>query len=460
MTEPQNDTQNLYRAKKRGLIKRMLPRTLLARSLLILVIPILLIQVISAFVFFDRHWSKMTSRLAYAVAGEVAVIARAIEEEGSPETIRKVTGYVAQNLGLLVSFEPNAALDKSGMKPQHQVWENYVSRTLYHELRQQINRPTLITADFEEKWVEIYMQLENGILTVALPQRRLFSSSGYIFLIWMFSVSFLLLVIAILFMRNQIRPIRRLAVAAEWFGRGRDAANFKLEGAFEVRQAGQAFIDMQRRIKRQIEQRASMLAGVSHDLRTPLTRMKLQLEMMEDHPDAAAMKGDIAEMERMIEGYLDFVRGEGNEQATTVSVDDLLQQIAEQVQKEFKNVMIEVQAESIAMRLRIMAMQRAITNLVRNAARYGDHITMKAFVGENERMFISIEDNGPGLDEAEFEEVFKPFYRVDNSRNLDTGGVGLGLSIAMDIVHAHGGHIWLEKSRESGGLQVNIRLPL
>lgn len=451
----------IKKGKKRGLIKRILPRTLLGRSLLILVIPILLIQVITAYVFFDRHWSKMTSRLAYAVAGEVAVISRSIEDGLSPDEVRKIAEYSSQNLGLLTSFETGAGLeDVKTPRHKHHVWEYFVARSLANELRDQVGKPTIISADFDEKWVRIYVALESGLLSVTLPQRRLFSSSGYIFLIWMFSVSFLLLVIAILFMRNQIRPIRRLAVAAEWFGRGRDAANFKLEGAYEVRQAGQAFLDMQRRIKRQIEQRALMLAGVSHDLRTPITRLKLQLEMMDDNPDALAMKSDLQEMERMIEGYLDFVRGEGDEQSVVVGVESMLLQLIQRIQKEFNSLDITLNIENgLSIRARALSLQRAITNVVRNAAKYAERVEVHAYLGENNRLFIAVDDNGPGMSPDEYDQVFRPFYRVDSSRNLDTGGVGLGLSIAMDVVHSHGGHIWLEQS-PLGGLRVMIRLPL
>lgn len=447
--------------KKRGLIKRILPRSLLGRSLLILVLPILLIQLITAYVFFDRHWSKMTARLAYAAAGEIAIVARSIEENMPRSEVDKITDYISQHLGVLISYEDGASLDDIIVhEEKHQMWEYFVARSLMHELRQQINRPTLISADFEEKWVRIYIGLQNGLLSVTLPQRRLFSSSGYIFLIWMFSVSFLLLVIAILFMRNQIRPIRRLAIAADWFGRGRDAVNFKLEGAREVRQAGQAFLDMQRRIKRQIEQRVFMLAGVSHDLRTPLTRMKLQLEVMEDSQDVQDMKADIKEMERMIDGYLDFVRGDGDEQTVALSMKEALSQVTDRVQREFSNVDIrlEMQGDAI-LRARPLSLQRAISNVVRNAAKYADQVVVSMEEGDNDRLFIAVDDNGPGIKAEEYDQVFRPFYRVDPSRNKDTGGVGLGLSIAMDIVHSHGGHIWLEESR-LGGLRVMIRLPL
>lgn len=460
-TIPGQAMPRVLKSKVRVGIKRLLPRSLLGRSLLILVLPILLIQLITAYVFFDRHWSKMTSRLAYAVAGEITIVARAIEDGATPDRMQRIVGYAAQNLGLLIGFEPGRKLNTIPIEAdKHQVWEYFVARSLAKELRDQLPLPTLISADFEEKWVRIYVEMPEGLLSVTLPQGRLFSSSGYIFLIWMFSVSFLLLIIAILFMRNQIRPIRRLAVAAEWFGRGRDATNFKVEGAHEVRQAGQAFLDMQRRIKRQIEQRIFMLAGVSHDLRTPLTRMKLQLEMMEESPDVKAMKTDIQEMERMIEGYLDFVRGDGDEPTVALSVKAMLDQILSRVKKEFPACQLELKAqEDLVIKGRPLALQRAVMNVVRNAAKYAAIVYLQVEKGENDRVFITVDDNGPGIDSSEYEQVFRPFYRLDSSRNLDTGGVGLGLSIAMDIVHSHGGHIWLETS-SMGGLRVVIRLPL
>ncbi|GJL85364.1 MAG: ATPase [Micavibrio sp.] len=440
-------------------IKRLLPKTLFARSLLILVMPVLLIQLITTFVFFDRHWNRMTSRLAFAVSGEIATIALQIENDPSPENVRNISSYTASSLDLLIGFDKGAILEIDPVDNKGAVWGSMVAETLDNEIRNHMDRPFLLDADFEEKWMEVTIQLENGVLSVSLPQRRLFSSSSYIFLIWMIVVSIILLAIAVLFMRNQIRPIRRLAIAAERFGKGRDVHAYKLEGASEVRQAGQAFLDMRKRIQRQITQRTEMLAGVSHDLRTPLTRMKLQLAMLGDSPDVDAMKNDLSEMERMIEGYLEFVRGEGGEQVSMVNLADLLQKVAVSSKRQGRDLTL-AGSEDINMMLRPMAFERCLTNLVNNAGKYADHVWIAARnIEDGGKIEITVDDNGPGIPEDKYEDVFKPFYRVDSSRNVATGGVGLGLPIAMDIVHSHGGKIWLEKSGQ-GGLRVTIHLPV
>lgn len=445
------------KSKKNFSIKTLLPRTLLGRSLMILITPVLLIQVVTSFVFFDRHWSKMTTRLAFAVAGEIAAVTEAIEAGAEPDKLENISGYVARHLDFRINFQEGEALGPEQKVGGADVWESLVAQTLLKELRVKLDRPFVLDIDFQEKWVHVAVQLTNGVLNVTLPGRRLFSSSGYIFLLWMLGISLLLLMIAILFMRNQIRPIRKLSIAAERFGKGRDVISFRPSGAREVRQASQAFLDMHTRIRRQIEQRTAMLAGVSHDLRTPLTRLKLQLEMLGDNPDADAMKGDIQAMERMIEGYLDFVRGEGDEAVSYTNVDHLLERIVTGARRQA----IEIERKTpsgVSMMLRPMAMERCLMNLVSNAGKYADHVWLGARRAD-EALFITIDDDGPGIPEEQFDEVFRPFYRVDGSRNAETGGVGLGLPIAMDIVHSHGGKIWLEKS-DKGGLRVNIALPI
>lgn len=437
-------------------IKSFLPRTLLARSLLILILPVLFIQIIATYMFFDRHWNKMTTRLSFAVAGEIAVIANSIESDLPPQQLQNLLGYAARNLDMLIGFDPGASLVEETKKRRKDVWRSIMTDTLASELRLQMDRSFFILTDSKEKWVQVSIQLDNGVLSVLLAQRRLFSSSGYIFLLWMVGASIVLLTIAILFMRNQIRPIRKLAAAADRFGKGQDVGYFKPQGAKEVRQAAEAFIQMHSRIKRQIEQRTTMLAGVSHDLRTPLTRLKLQLAMLSDNSDVKAMKGDIAEMERMIVGYLDFVRGDGDEQEETVNLKSLIEKIIGAAKRQ--ELQITGVADDVDLVLRPLAFERCLMNIVNNAGQYADHIWVST-IKSKKSVEIVIEDDGPGIAEDKYEEVFRPFYRVDASRNAATGGVGLGLPIAMDIVHAHGGKIKLGKS-EKGGLRVTIKLPL
>ncbi|MCB1532529.1 MAG: HAMP domain-containing protein [Alphaproteobacteria bacterium] len=445
---------------KTGLsIKTFLPRTLFGRSLMILITPVLLIQIVTSYIFFDRHWSKMTTRLAYAAAGEIAAITRMTEEQGAddPAALQEFYGYMARNLDLQADYAPGKTLGEEQKIGRADPWSSEVAQTLRAELQEKLRQPFLLDIDFDEKWIHVAVQLEEGVLNVTFPGRRLFSSSGYIFLLWMFGISLILLIVAILFMRNQIRPIRKLAIAAERFGKGRDVIAFRPSGAREVRQASQAFLDMHTRIRRQIDQRTAMLAGVSHDLRTPLTRLKLQLEMLGDSPDVDAMKTDIQAMERMIEGYIEFVRGEGDEAPRYTDMNALLEDVVAAARRQ--GVEVQMQAgEAMNIMVRPLAMERCLSNLVGNAGKYARHVWLSAAMDEK-KLSITIDDDGPGIPEDHFEDVFRPFYRVDSSRNTATGGVGLGMPIAREVVHSHGGKIWLEKS-ERGGLRVRITIPL
>ena len=447
--------------KKRKLYKKYMPQTLLGRSLLIVITPIILIQALSTFLFFDRHWSKMTTRLAYAVAGEVTWISDQIEKNPSPKRIGQLTNDASKYLSMVIDYEPGKDIpeDAGNTQEKWMGWEALIGETLIREMDKVIGRPYTIDVDFDEKWVEVRVKLKGGLLSVSLPQRRLYSSSSYIFLLWVYSISLVLLIIAVLFMRNQIRPIRRLAIAAERFGKGRDVADFKIEGAREVRQAAQAFLDMRTRIQRQISQRTEMLAGVSHDLRTPLTRLRLQLAMLGDTPDTEAMKSDIKDMENMIDGYLNFVRGEGRENTQVTDLGDLLNEVVFSAKRQGCDVHLEMEARIPKIVLRPSAIKRCLSNIISNANKYAQTIWVTLREDDdNMHVEIIIEDDGPGIPEDQFEAVFRPFYRVDTSRNMETGGVGLGLPIAMDIVHAHGGKIWLSKSKH-GGLAVHMNLP-
>ncbi len=448
--------------KKNGWIKKILPKTLFGRSLLILVVPIFLIQIISTFIFFDRHWSKMTSRLAFAVAAEIAVILSYIDDNGEGN-LQKIIAISESKLGFLITHDKDQKLSSIYNVGSKFIissgWTGMIESTLSHELANSIDYPFYVNVDFQEKWVEVRIQLDDGVLNVSLPQRRLFSSTTYIFLIWIFCAAAILLLISILFMRNQIRPIRRLAVAAERFGKGEDVSNFKVEGAKEVRQAGASFLDMKERLERQISQRTDMLAGVSHDLRTPITRLKLQVSMMENSQDTRDIKSDIHDMEKMIEGYLNFVRGDGREESVLTDISKMLRDIEASVKRQGAEIELNLRDAPVSSMLRAVAFKRCLNNIVGNAMKYADKIwIILEKTGDNDIKII-IEDNGLGIDEAKYEEVFRPFYRVDSSRNISDGSVGLGLPIAMDIVHSHGGKIWLEKSKH-GGLSVNIILPL
>ena len=442
-------------------IKGMLPRTLMARSLLILVMPIFLVQIITIYMFFDRHWQKMGDRLAYAIAGEIAMIADEIDKNDAPERVEAIQNGT-RVLDFRTSYKPNAKLQGVYNDPRRGIQnatsrESIIGETLSRAFDNQLRRPYNIRLDRDEKWVVVTVQLDKGVLTAAVPERRIFSSSGYIVLLWMAGSSVVLLIIATLFMRNQIRPIRRLAIAAERFGKGRDVPFFKVEGAREVRQAAQAFIDMKSRLQRQIQQRTAMLAGVSHDLRTPLTRMKLQLEMMPAGQDVIDLKQDLADMEKMLGAYLQFARGEGEEEPVRTDLGALIEQVARNVNRDTTRVHTQI-TENLSLPLRPVAFERCMANVIDNALKYGGSawVSAKKF---GDSMEICIDDDGPGIPKMQREDVFRPFYRGESSRNAKTGGVGLGLPIVQDIVLAHGGQVWLDDSPK-GGLRVVIDLPV
>jgi len=437
------------------MVKHLFPRSLFARSLIILITPVVLIQMVTTFVFFDNHWSKMTARLSYAIAGEVALITDTLESNASEIHKKNTLQWANTHLHLNATFADDKTINETTETLNiSRLWEYAIAKKLRKELRKSLQKPFTLIVDTRDKQVQVDVQLDTGMLRVRFPGRRLFSSSGYIVILWMLGTSLLLLMVAIIFMRNQIRPIRKLAIAAERFGKGGEVATFKPTGAREVRRASKAFLDMNTRIRRQIEQRTTMLAGVSHDLRTPLTRLKLQIELLKQNDDTAAMKSDIKDMERMIDGYLDFARGADGEQSSFTNLSILIQKTI----TPSEDIEIKTNIEDdIYLMLKPIAMERCLNNLINNAKQYGSKINIVLEKIED-TITITIEDNGPGVPPNQYAEVFKPFYRTDKSRHAEHGHVGLGLSIAQDIIHTHGGEITLDKS-ELGGLKLKIELP-
>ena len=436
-------------------LKRILPRTLFGRSLMIMVTPVLLLQIIVSFIFFDRHLTSMSERLASAVAGEVDMVVTQLEHAKTKKQTEAIISDASRSLELLVSIEPpGRKLKVVPMRPSS--WYS-VEQTLRNALEQKLHRPFIARAYDSNKWYEITVQSKRGVIRILCREKRMFSTTTYIFIIWLLGSSFVLFAIAIIFMRNQIRPIRRLALAAERFGKGQDVTSFKPEGASEVRQAAHAFLEMRDRIRRQIEQRTAMLAGVSHDLRTPLTRMKLQLEMLGDTPDIADLRHDIQEMEQMIEGYLAFARGEGGELSERTNLKTMLQRIAAKEKRQGGDIHENYEGD-LFVKVRAQSVERAIGNLISNACKYAPHVWISAYM-QSEMIEVAIDDDGAGIPQDLREEVFKPFFRVEGSRNPRTGGIGLGLSIARDIIHSHGGELFLEDSNR-GGLRVVVRLPV
>lgn len=432
--------------------KPYLPKSLLGRSVLIIVTPLILLQVISATIFFENHWDKVGRRLALGVAGELAVVIEGMRHAPNVEARDQLFDQFERSLQLQLRYEPGGVLADT-----HKLGEAILVRQMSSAMDEALNKPHRIDAQTSDRVVAIEVQLPEGVLNATVPRKRLFSTTTYVFVLWMAGTSMLLFAVAMIFMRNQVRPIRRLAQAADDFGMGRDTPRFKPEGATEVRRAAGAFIAMRNRIKRHIQQRTDMLAGVSHDLRTPLTRMKLQLEMMGDADGAVELKTDITDMEHMLEEYLAFVRGEGGETAVEQSLTDMIAEIVTQARR--KGAAIDLHSEGdIRAPIKPNALKRALTNLVENSIRYGDHIAIRSGI-RSEMVEIVIDDDGPGIPEDQREEVFKPFIRLDTSRNPVTGGVGLGMTIARDVIRGHGGEILLEDA-PGGGLRVRVSLPV
>jgi two-component system osmolarity sensor histidine kinase EnvZ len=333
-----------------------------------------------------------------------------------------------------------------------------LERTLAAALEEQVARPFAINTRIAHEWYEIRIQMPDGLVRVLSPERRMFSPTTYIFILWMTGSALVLFAIAIVFMRNQIRSIRRLAIAADRFGKGRDTPDFKPEGAAEVRQAAAAFLVMRERIQRQMRQRTEMLAGVSHDLRTPLTRMKLALAMLGEEPEVEELKDDVAEMEAMIETYLAFARGEGTEPIHPADLGRLLGEVVVGARRAGSRIELKI-AEPLSLPLRANGFKRCLTNLLANSRRHASTVWIHAGRRDPATIQVLVDDDGPGIPEVAREDVFKPFFRLDTSRNPETGGTGLGLAIARDVVRSHGGEITLDDSPH-GGLRVIIRLPV
>jgi two-component system osmolarity sensor histidine kinase EnvZ len=433
-------------------VKRFMPTGLYARALLIIIAPMVILQSVVAFVFMERHWNSVTQKLSSAVVSDIAALIdvyRGYPQDAQNAQIRKIA---QERLGLVVDFLPATEMPPPGPKP----FFSLLDQALSVELRK-IKRPFWIDTVGKSALVEIRIQLDNAVMRVLAPRSAAYASNSEIFLFWMVGTSLVLLTVAIIFLRNQIRPILRLADAAEAFGKGRDMPNFRPRGAREVRRAAVAFIEMKLRVERAIEQRTTMLAGVSHDLRTILTRFKLELAMLGKGPEIDALKKDVDEMQRMLEAYLAFARGDMGEQASPTDMADFLQELKDDAERTGHKATVDFTGQPVVT-VKSAAFKRCLANLVTNAARYAHSL---AITGHRDHRWltITIDDDGPGIPPAQREEVFKPFLRLDDARNQDQGGTGLGLAIARDIARSHGGDIMLGDS-PLGGLRATVRVPV
>ncbi|MGB0553848.1 MAG: ATP-binding protein [Alphaproteobacteria bacterium] len=435
------------------MIKRILPKSLFGRSLMIIITPLVLLQVVSTWFFFDRHWDTITRRLASSIAGDIAWVLEEMSEGLGAKERAELFTRTLHHKGLQIVLRPNQILPN-----QKADYTGIIDSTMAYALQERVQRPFMLDTSSFKTRVIIDIQMSSGVLSIFVPGKRLFSSTTYIFVLWMVGTSLVLFAVASIFMRNQVRPIRRLAEAADAFGKGGEMSqDFRIQGATEVRIAATAFNRMRERINRQIRQRTDMLSGVSHDLRTPITRMKLQLAMVPDSPEIEDLKSDLTEMEQMIEGYLTFARGDGDEKAVETDLSDVIVESVATWQRNGTSIDLHIEDE-INLPLKRKAFGRCIDNLIANASKYGDHIWVRAGRRRND-IEITVDDDGPGIPETERQNVFRPFYRVEESRNRETGGTGLGLAIARDIARAHGGDITLDTSPQDG-LRARIRMPV
>ncbi len=428
-----------------------MPRSLLGRGLMMILMPLVLLQAVALWIFYGTHLEVVSRRLAGSVAGEIANTVGLLQRFPGEENADWILQDARTHYNLTIRLQPDGVLL---LRPRINV-PGPMDDDLYAALIDQLQRPFSMDWSSDPRSVLIQVESADGLLEFEAPRKRLYTSAVYLFVIWIVGSAFLLFGVAALFMRNQVRAIRRLATAAEDFGIGRDVGPIRPEGASEVRQAAAAFNRMQDRIRRFLAQRTEMLAGVSHDLRTPLTRLRLSLEMLprtaELTNDIVEMEADLVEMDNMIGAYLAFARGEGSEQAEEVDVTALLDEVVVGARRTGATVTL-TPLPVLVVSLRAGAMRRAITNLVDNASRHARHVQLTA-EPQGRSLLLTVDDDGPGIPEDRRESVFRPF-------ESDTaGGTGLGLTIARDIVRAHGGDIVLGTS-PMGGLRAQIRLPV
>ena len=430
------------------------PQTLFARALIIIVVPMLVLQALSAWWFYSQRGDNVTNRLAFLLVRDLRALIALHHDFPDNAHRRWIIHHARVDLLMDVSF-------RRGIIDQWKPPDHYdiVGREVQGALDADLKRPYFIDNDVGGNELLLEIQLNSGdIMTVRVPHLRLTFGSSFAYVLAQLGLALVLFGLAIWFMRRELVPIEHLGVAADALGKGRDIPDFAFSGGTrEVRNAARAFQTMRIRLSRSIQQRTEMLAGVSHDLRTPLTRMKLSLALLPDSPETRELSDDVADMERMIEGYLAFARGEGDEETAPVDLSEILEEVVAGARRDNANVELSFEGD-MHVELRPLAMKRCLTNLLSNALRHGSRAQIQAVRGRTS-VEVVVDDNGPGIPPDRYEDVFRAFYRLDESRNVDTGGVGLGLTIARDVARSHGGDVSLAAS-PIGGLRVIVRIPL
>jgi two-component system osmolarity sensor histidine kinase EnvZ len=436
-------------------LERHLPEGLYPRSLIIVITPMVILQSIMAFIFMERHWEQVTKRLSRSVAEEIALVIDMHDTyDTTQEDEQTFVTMVNENLDIGFSIQHDAELPPPAPKPLFSLLDSKLTKYIGNR----VGLPFWIDTAGRSGYVDIRVKVESGLIfRFVTEESRAYASNTHIFILWMVGSAIVLLWVAIVFLRNQIRPIQQLANAAHNFGMGRDVPDFRPRGASEVQSAARAVLYMKERIERHVEQRTSMLAGVSHDLRTILTRFKLQLAFLGENNQVHELRNDVDEMQQMLEDYLAFVRGDEGEVAEPVNMLELLERVRQDAGTDGAVITIEAEPD-LVFEAKPNAIKRCISNLVGNACRFAENVVVTGKASKKRVITVVIEDDGPGIAPALRADVFRPFFRIDDARNQDEGGTGLGLAIALDIARSHGGDITLGDG-QLGGLKVKVRIP-
>ena len=428
--------------------RKFIPTSLLGRSLIIVFVPVITLVILTTLIFYQTSWNIISKRLTQSVVADINVVIKLIDLNLNIEALSIARGDFKMD----IEYQKNTSLNLLSIRDERGILSKRLQQSL-----EELDRPFFYDLSNLDRGARILIQIQNDLLIITVDKDRLYSESAFVFLLWMFFSSFVLLILAYFFMKGQIRPLKRLAIIAETFGRGLDAPELKSSGSLEIRQTTNAFNRMRARIKRFIKQRTDMLAGVSHDLRTPLTRMKLQLSLMKDNAEKKELEHDIKEMTAMLNSYVSFVRGGTLETIENINLNDMIKNICNSNFSENHQIK-DIHKNNVETSGRPIQIKRAIQNIIDNAKRYASKINIEVYSSDQE-CFISIEDNGNGIPEKNYEDVFKPFFTLDPSRNKLKGESGLGMTITRDIIRSHGGEVKLLKSR-MGGLKSLISLPL
>ena len=430
------------------MIKKILPQTLLGRSILILVVPLIILQIIITVIFYNRHWDTITRHRTIDFVNDITLVVESFEKNKSRENQIWILSNVSEKLQLQTIYIENKKLSFEKNNEKTSKLEEYLLENL-----DPLGKKFKLNINNKKKLITVMVEVNNGILEFRANKKRIYSSTTYIFILWMIGASIILFIVALLFLKNQIKPIRKLAIAVDRFGKGKNIQNFKPSGAKEVRRVSNAFKIMKDRIENSITQRNKMFSSISHDIRTILTRMKLNLELHK--LDKGGLKKDLIEMEEMVEEYLKYAKGEEKEKIQKINIVNLLNSIKKRYSK--KNISFK-NDKKINISIRLNSIKRCINNILSNSLKFSKKVEISCNK-KKDYVEIIIDDDGPGIPKSERKKVLQPFYRVEDSRNRNTGGIGLGITIAADIINNHGGNFLLEQS-PLGGLRAKIYLPI